>query len=137
MKVDVYKLPQNSPDDLTALEAAIASQQINPEHIVAIMGKTEGNGCVNDFTRGFAVQTLKQYLATFVSPDRLNAIVYVMSGGTEGALSPHLTIFTCQPSTPDAPTRMALTLGVTHTRDFTPAEIGSLTMVQEVAIAVS
>ena len=137
MKVDVYKLPQNSPDDLTALEAAIASGKINPQHIVAIMGKTEGNGCVNDFTRGFAVQTLKNYLANFVGQEQAAAIVYVMSGGTEGALSPHLTIFTSQPSSPDSPTRMALTLGVIHTRDFTPAEIGSLTMVKEVAAAVN
>ncbi len=137
MKVDVYKLPQNSPDDLTALEAAIASGKINPQHIVAIMGKTEGNGCVNDFTRGFAVQTLKNYLANFVGQEQAAAIVYVMSGGTEGALSPHLTIFTSQPSSTDTPTRMALTLGVIHTRDFTPAEIGSLTMVKEVAAAVN
>ena len=136
MKVDVYKLPQNSPDDLTELKAAIASGKINPQQIVAIMGKTEGNGCVNDFTRGFAVQTLKHYLANFVGQEQSAAIVYVMSGGTEGALSPHLTIFTSQPSQLDAPTRMALTLGVIHTRDFTPAEIGSLTMVQEVASAV-
>ena len=65
MKVEVYKLPQNSPDDLMALESAIISGEINPQQIVAIMGKTEGNGCVNDFTRGFAVQTLKNYLANF------------------------------------------------------------------------
>lgn len=137
MQVDVYKLPQNSPDDLTALEEAIDSGKINPQQIVAIMGKTEGNGCVNDFTRGFAVQTLKNYLANFVGQEQAAAIVYVMSGGTEGALSPHLTIFTSQPSSPDMPTRMALTLGVIHTRDFTPAEIGSLTMVKEVALAVN
>lgn len=83
MKVDVYKLPQNSPDDLTALKAAIASGKINSQQIVAIMGKTEGNGCVNDFTRGFAVQTLQNYLANFVGQEQAAAIVYVMSGGTE------------------------------------------------------
>ncbi|MFN5261408.1 MAG: ring-opening amidohydrolase [Pseudanabaena sp.] len=137
MKVDVYKLPQNSPDDLTALEAAIASGEINPQQIVAILGKTEGNGCVNDFTRGFAVQTLKNYLANFVGKEQSASIVYVMSGGTEGAISPHLTIFTSQPSQPHIPTRMALTLGVIHTRDFTSAEIGSLIMVKEVALAVN
>lgn len=49
MKVDVYKLPQNSPDDLTALEAAIASGEINPQQIVAILGKTEGNGSNSKF----------------------------------------------------------------------------------------
>ena len=44
MKVDVYKLPQNSPDDLTALKAAIASGEINPQEIVAILGKTPIQG---------------------------------------------------------------------------------------------
>ncbi|PZU97694.1 MAG: cyanuric acid amidohydrolase [Pseudanabaena sp.] len=137
MKVDVYKFPQGSPDDLSALQAAIASGKINPQHIVAIMGKTEGNGCVNDFTRGFAVQTLKNYLGELVGKVQADAIVYVMSGGTEGALSPHMTVFTLQPSLPDAHSRMSLALGVIHTRNFTPAEVGSLTMVGEVATAVN
>lgn len=136
MKVDVCKLPQNSPDDLTSLEAAIASGEINPQRIVAIMGKTEGNGCVNDFTRGFAVQTLTNYLGNLIGKTQAEAIVYVMSGGTEGVLSPHLTIFSSQDSGQDTPRRMGLTLGVIHTRDFSPAEIGSLTMVAEVAAAV-
>lgn len=137
MKVNVYKLPQNSPDDLSALEAAIATGKISPHQIVAIMGKTEGNGCVNDFTRGFAVQTLQNYLGKMIGLERGAAIVYVMSGGTEGVLSPHLTVFTSQDSLPDAPKRMGLTLGVIHTRDFSPAEVGSLVMVEEVASAVT
>ena len=137
MKVDVYKLPQNSPDDISALDAAIAAGKILPENIVAIMGKTEGNGCVNDFTRGFAVQSLQNYLSKIIGQKQAAAIVYVMSGGTEGVLSPHLTVFTSQDSEPDAPKRMGLTLGVIHTRDFSPAEIGSLVMVEEVASAVN
>ena len=51
MKVNVFKVPQASPSDLTGLINLIKRQQIDPHHIVAIMGKTEGNGCVNDFTR--------------------------------------------------------------------------------------
>ena len=30
---------------------AIESGEVDPNTIVAIIGKTEGNGCVNDFTR--------------------------------------------------------------------------------------
>ena len=62
MKVEVFKIPQNAPDDLSRLKALIEQKTIIPEKIVAVMGKTEGNGCVNDFTRGFAVATLKTYL---------------------------------------------------------------------------
>ena len=50
MKVDVFKIPQASPDDLTGLIALIQRQRLDPKTIVAIIGKTEGNGCVNDFT---------------------------------------------------------------------------------------
>ncbi|MDX2255375.1 MAG: ring-opening amidohydrolase [Pseudanabaenaceae cyanobacterium bins.39] len=137
MKVEVFKLAQNSPNDITTLDAAIASGEINPYNIVAIMGKTEGNGCVNDFTRGFAVQSLSNYLGDIIGKAKAAAIVYVMSGGTEGVLSPHLTIFTSQDSEPDEPRKMGLTLGVIHTRDFLPSEIGSLVMVEEVANAVN
>ncbi|MBD2148893.1 ring-opening amidohydrolase [Pseudanabaena sp. FACHB-1277] len=137
MKVDVFKLPQNSPDDISALDAAIAAGNILPENIVAIMGKTEGNGCVNDFTRGFAVQSLQNYLSKIIGQKQAAAIVYVMSGGTEGVLSPHLIVFTSQDSESDAPKRMGLTLGVIHTRDFSPAEVGTLVMVEEVAAAVT
>ena len=137
MRVEVYKLPQNSPDDLSALDIAIASGKIPPQNIVAIMGKTEGNGCVNDFTRGFAVQSLKNYLKEIIGSEQSDAIVYVMSGGTEGVLSPHLTIFTSEESQSDEPKRMGLTLGVIHTRDFSPEEVGSITMVKEVAAAIN
>jgi len=137
MRVEVYKLPQNSPDDLSALDIAIATGKISPHKIVAIMGKTEGNGCVNDFTRGFAVQTLKNYLEKIIGREQSDRIVYVMSGGTEGVLSPHLTIFTSEESQSDQPKQMGLTLGVIHTRDFSPDEVGSLTMVKEVAVAIN
>ncbi|MEM6447870.1 MAG: ring-opening amidohydrolase [Cyanobacteria bacterium P01_D01_bin.123] len=136
MKVDVIKISQNSPDDLTGLIHAIQQQKINPRHIVAIMGKTEGNGCVNDFTRGFAVATLKSYLRDLIG-ESVNRIAFVMSGGTEGVLSPHITIFTRQEDELDGPSRRGLVLGLCHTRDFSVDEIGTLTMVRVVAEGVN
>lgn len=136
MKVKVFKIPQNSPDDLTDLDALVQSQQLDPTKIVAILGKTEGNGCVNDFTRGFAVQTLKSYLREKLGDSFADQVVYVMSGGTEGVLSPHLTIFTREDAQPDEPRYWGLVLGVSRTREFKPEEIGTLTMVKTVAAAV-
>ncbi len=126
---------------MTALDLLIQSQALDPAKIVAILGKTEGNGCVNDFTRGFAVQTLKAYLkATCLQaghdPAIADSIVYVMSGGTEGVLSPHLTLFTREFSLEDEPRHWGLVLGVSHTRNFLPQEIGTLAMVDSVAEAV-
>lgn len=136
MKVDVFKIPQAAPDDLTGLVDLIERGVLDPTTIVAIMGKTEGNGCVNDFTRGFAVATLKGYLQPLIGSASTDRIVFVMSGGTEGVLSPHLTIFTRQDDGLDGPTQPGLALGVHHTRDFSVNEIGTLTMVQVVAEGV-
>ena len=41
----------------------IESGEIAPSEIVAVLGKTEGNGGVNDFTREFAVAALRDALA--------------------------------------------------------------------------
>lgn len=136
MKIDLYKIPQASPDDVSGLETLIQQGSLNPAQIIAILGKTEGNGCVNDFTRGFATQTLKTYLATHIGAEAAQQIVYIMSGGTEGVLSPHLNVFTRQMDTPGALPQWSLVMGVSRTRAFTPEEIGSLAMVEAVAEAV-
>ncbi|MEO1400440.1 MAG: ring-opening amidohydrolase [Cyanobacteria bacterium J06635_1] len=136
MKIDVFKVPQSGPDDLTGLIDLIKHQKLEPKTIVAIMGKTEGNGCVNDFTRGFAVSTLKTYLNAQIGESLTRQIVFVMSGGTEGILSPHLTIFTRQVENLEGPTHRGLALGVYHTREFAVNEIGTLAMVQGVAEGV-
>ncbi len=91
MNVNLYKIPQSSPDDVSGLDALLQSGAVDPAHIIAILGKTEGNVCVNDFTRGFATQTLKAYLGEKIGVSAAQQIVYIMSGGTEGVLSPHLT----------------------------------------------
>ncbi|PPS39942.1 ring-opening amidohydrolase [Chroococcidiopsis sp. TS-821] len=134
MKVEVHKIPQNSPDDLSQFDALIHSGKIDPHKIVAILGKTEGNGCVNDFTRGFAVQTLKTYLREKANLEVAQRIIYVMSGGTEGVLSPHLNIFTRDEE--EGAQRWGLAIGISRTRDFLPTEIGTLAMVEEVAVGV-
>ncbi|MBD2019444.1 ring-opening amidohydrolase, partial [Leptolyngbya sp. FACHB-36] len=136
MNVNVFKIPQRSPDDLTGLETLIQQGTIDPATIVAIMGKTEGNGCVNDFTRGFAVQTLKFYLQAKTSIEQAKTVIYVMSGGTEGVLSPHLTVFTRENDSAEGDRRWGLVLGVHHTRNFLPNEIGTLTMIHVVAAGV-
>jgi cyanuric acid amidohydrolase len=142
MKVSVHKVQMNAPNDISGLRTVIESGQIlDPNSIVAIMGKTEGNGCVNDFTRGYAVSSIQNYLksvvTTPVEKDKVEEIVMVMSGGTEGVLSPHLTIFTVEEALMSSPNEVAgLTVGVHHTRDFLPEEIGTLAMVKVVAEGV-
>ena len=53
-RVDVFRFSTLGPGDVSALRGALDDGSIDPRHIVAILGKTEGNGGVNDFTREYA-----------------------------------------------------------------------------------
>ena len=91
--VAVHRVAASGPDDVAGLERLVETGTLDPSGIVAILGKTEGNGCVNDFSRGFATQSLKLFLHRHIGPDAAGSVCLVMSGGTEGALSPHWIVF--------------------------------------------
>jgi cyanuric acid amidohydrolase len=128
MKALVHRLPAAAPQDVSALHQAIEAGTIDPARIVAVLGKTEGNGCVNDFTRGYATTALKQALAERLgqSPAEIEQrVAFVMSGGTEGGLSPHWLVFEVREAPPPPPgAPKALAIGVAFTRPFKPEEIG-------------
>src|SRR5712691_6455812 len=63
MQAAVHRLSAAGPSDTAMLDDAIARGLIRPETIVAVLGKTEGNGAVNDFTRGFATASFRACLA--------------------------------------------------------------------------
>ena len=137
MRVGVHKLLMNSPSDVSGLERLIDAGEVKPGEIVALIGKTEGNGGANDFTRGFATLAYSLTLAKRlgVSPDEVaKRIAFVWSGGTEGVLSPHATLFTRSQSEPSGGKRLAI--GVAVTRDFAPEEVGTMAEIREVAAAV-
>src|SRR5579883_2283700 len=97
MRVSAHKILMNSPSDASGLERLIDEGVIDPREIVASIGKTEGNGGANDFTRGYATLSLSLALARRlgISPEEVaRRVAFVWSGGTEGVLSPHATIFT-------------------------------------------
>ena len=110
----VHRLPARSPDDVEGVETAIKRGDIHADGIVAILGKTEGNGCVNDFTRAFAVRSFEAMLARHISPEAVRGIAMVMSGGTEGGLSPSWIVFEAR-STDEPATGPALPLS-SHTK---------------------
>ncbi|WP_407158670.1 ring-opening amidohydrolase [Bradyrhizobium sp. STM 3557] len=135
----VHRLPMRSPDDTGALVAAIGRGDIDPKGIVAILGKTEGNGCVNDFTRAFAVRALQQALAAHIDPKAVGEIAMVMSGGTEGALSPHMIVFETRQATEgdaDGPFATSLALGRARTPVLASEHLGRIAQVEQVAEGV-
>jgi cyanuric acid amidohydrolase len=135
----VLRLATAGPSDTAPLAAAIDQGAVDPATIVAIVGKTEGNGCVNDFTRGYATLALKLLLAERLGcplAEIESRVAIVMSGGTEGGLSPHLLIFCREESGPPAPTpRLAIGIGLT--REFKPEEIGRTAQIAATAEAIT
>ena len=137
----VFKLATKGPGDVSSLMAMIGSGAIDPKSILAILGKTEGNGGVNDFTREYAVAALCTALAPqlgLTAHEVEQRIAFVMSGGTEGVLSPHITVFTRQ-DVPQRPAGIAgkrLSIGMAYTRDFLPEELGRSAQITETARAV-
>jgi len=92
MECLLHRVPMRDPGDASAILRLIDEGLISPHEIVAIFGKTEGNGCVNDFTRGYATVAVSVGLAKYlgIPADQVPArVAMVMSGGTEGGLSPH------------------------------------------------
>jgi cyanuric acid amidohydrolase len=79
----LHRIPSADPADTSGLPRA-CKDGLDASRAFAVIGKTEGNGCVNDFTRGMAAAA---WQAAFPVP-----IVAVMSGGTEGVLSPHAVV---------------------------------------------
>ena len=141
--VDVIQIPTKGPGDVSGLIKLIEAGKIAPASILAILGKTEGNGGVNDFTREYAVSALSAALAPHVdlAPHQVEQkIAFVMSGGTEGVLSPHLTVFARSAfeggnsARPIAGKR--LSIGIAQTRDFMPEEIGRTVQIEQTASAV-
>ncbi|MCB1487276.1 MAG: ring-opening amidohydrolase [Bauldia sp.] len=137
MRVGVHKVLMNSPADVSGLERLIADGTIRPEEIVASIGKTEGNGGANDFTRALATLSFSIALGKHLgmsADDVAKRIAFVWSGGTEGVLSPHATIFTRSGAEPAGDKRLAI--GIAVTRDFAPEEVGTMAEVETVADAV-
>jgi cyanuric acid amidohydrolase len=143
-KVGVFRVPCSGPGDLSGVQALIDAGRLDPRAVVAVMGKTEGNGCVNDHTRDFAATAWCHFLAPHLdcTAAQVHArVALVMSGGTEGVLSPHFTVFTRERVEPldDAAAARGgkrLVIGTAQTRDFRPEEMGRMAQVEATAEAV-
>ena len=132
MRAYVHRISAAAPNDTGGIERAIADGRIHPDGIVAILGKTEGNGNVNDFTRGFATQSLTLMLEKHLDA-RARDVCLVMSGGTEGGMAPHWTVFERRDEPGSGP---ALAIGRAHTEVVRPEQLGRMAQVEIVAAGV-
>jgi len=136
----VYKFAMGGPDDVSGLEDLLASGAFKAQEIICIIAKTEGNGRVNDFSRPLAHRVFRDLIAShtgMTANDVDQNIAFVMSGGCEGIMSPHATVFVRRPASRRAGNSdKRLTFGMASTRELLPEEIGTMVQVDLVATAV-
>src|SRR5215207_10625210 len=109
------------------------------DRVVAVIGKTEGNGGINDYTRIIADRAFREVLLEkgSRSKEEVGEIPIVWSGGTDGVISPHATIFATLPEDAVEKTdEPRLTVGFAMSDVLLPEEIGRIAMVEKVAEGV-
>ena len=139
MECLVHRVPMRDPSDASAILQLIDDRLIAAHEIVAIFGKTEGNGCVNDFTRGYATMALSVALAKplGVTAEEVPVRVAIaMSGGTEGGLSPHFLVFGVRERGAAPRSSKSLAIGAASTPALLPEQIGRMPQVESTAAAV-
>lgn len=140
--IEVRKVPILHVSDASGLSDLIDAGVVEADRVIAVIGKTEGNGGVNDYTRIIADRAFRDVLVArgTRTADEVKQVPIVWSGGTDGVLSPHATVFATLPEDhPDAATgrdEPRLTAGFAMSEQLLPEDIGRRPMIEKVAAAV-
>lgn len=136
--IEVRKVPIHSVSDASELAKLIDDGVMEASRVIAIIGKTEGNGGVNDYTRIIADRAFREVLVAKGAPaDQVKQVPIVWSGGTDGIISPHATIFATVPADrAEQSDDLRLTVGFAMSEPILPEEIGYTGMISKVADAV-
>jgi len=137
MAIEVRKIEIKSVSDAYGLDEWIQSGEITADQIVAVIGKTEGNGGVNDFTRILSDQAFRGVLMRNGSRSEaeIKEIPMVWSGGCDGVITPHAVAFARNDKTGPAD-QDRIVMGVAMSEELFPEDIGRPAMVEKVAAAV-
>jgi barbiturase len=137
--IEVRKVPIHSVADASELAKLIDDGVLSADRVIAVIGKTEGNGGVNDYTRIIADRAFREVLVAKGSRSaaEVKQVPIVWSGGTDGVISPHATIFaTVAPQSAPQTDDPRLTVGFAMSEQLLPEDIGRVAMVSKVADAV-
>src|SRR5699024_11424481 len=137
--IEVRKVPIHSVADASELAKLIDDGVMEADRVIAIIGKTEGNGGVNDYTRIIADRAFREVIEEKGSRSTADVkqIPIVWSGGTDGVISPHATVFATLPETETVKTdEPRLTVGFAMSEKLLPEDIGRTAMIENVAAAV-
>ena len=137
--IEVRKVPIEHVSDAAGLARLIDDGVLEADRVIAVIGKTEGNGGVNDYTRMIADRAFREVLVAkgTRSAEAVQQVPIVWSGGTDGVISPHATVFATRPRVAGEPTdEPRLTVGFAMSEVLLPEDIGRGAMIEKVAAAV-
>ncbi|MFC7329516.1 ring-opening amidohydrolase [Marinactinospora rubrisoli] len=137
--VEVHKVPIESVTDASGFARLIDDGVFAADDVLAVVGKTEGNGGVNDYTRILADRAFREVLLARGGRDaeEVARVPLVWSGGTDGVLSPHATVFAHAPEGRYWPSdEPRVVVGVAMSEAILPEDIGRPAMVRKVADGV-
>src|ERR1700678_2708835 len=137
MAIVVAKVELKTVMDASGMAACIKAGTFGADEVVAVIGKTEGNGGVNDFTRILADQAFREVLKKHGhrSQAEIANIPMVWSGGCDGVITPHATIFARNDKTGPA-SKPRIVIVTAMSAELKPEDIGRPAMVEKVADAV-
>ena len=137
--IEVRKVPLHHVSDASELAKLIDDGVLEADRVVAVIGKTEGNGGVNDYTRILADRAFREVLTAKGSRGAaaVAEVPIVWSGGTDGVISPHATIFATVPAeSAVASSEPRLSIGFAMSEVLLPEDIGRTAMITKVSAAV-
>ena len=137
MAIEVAKVELKTVQDASGLEDCIKAGRFTADQVIAVIGKTEGNGGVNDFTRILADQAFRRVLDQHGTPQRSRD--RIRSDGLVGRLRRRhhaaCDVFARNDkSGPASQSRLAI--GTAMSAELLPEDIGRPAMVEKVAAAV-
>jgi barbiturase len=137
MAIEVAKVELKNVQDASGVETCIRNGQFKADEVIAVIGKTEGNGGVNDFTRILADLAFRAVLKKHGSRSEaeIAKIPMVWSGGCDGVITPHATVFARTAKT-GAANKSRLVIGTAMSAEIFPEDIGRPAMVEKVAEGV-
>jgi cyanuric acid amidohydrolase len=138
-RVEMFVCPSATPADTSGLQKLADEGQIKPDNLVALVGKTEGTGFHDDWGRVWADVALRGWTAGLLGvpvDEVAKHVIFVLSGGCPGVITPHIAAVTREWVDVDGPTeRKGLVVGRAGSDAIGPEEVGRMGMIRKVAAA--
>jgi cyanuric acid amidohydrolase len=138
-RVEMFVCPSATPADTSGLQKLVDEGKIKPGTLVALVGKTEGTGFHDDWGRVWADVALRAWTAGLLGvpiDEVAKHVIFVLSGGCPGVITPHIAAVTREWVEVDTPNEhKGLVVGRAGSDAIAPEEVGRMGMIRKVAAA--